>query len=75
MSTDDRKQRFRELAERRTTNAIKQIRLIGNLSNKGNYSYDEKDVRKIYAALNKELRAMKERFAASGTKSEDIFKL
>ncbi|MDQ8201219.1 hypothetical protein QEH56_23845 [Pelagicoccus enzymogenes] len=75
MSTDERRQKFKDLAEKRTTNAIKQIRLIGNLSNKGNYSYDDKDVNKIFTALSREIKAMKEKFQSNGEKSDKIFKL
>ncbi len=75
MSTDERRQKFKNLAEKRTTNAIKQIRLIGNLSNKGNYSYDDKDVNKIFTALSREIKAMKDKFQSNGEKSDKIFKL
>ncbi|MCP5534938.1 MAG: hypothetical protein H7A51_01755 [Akkermansiaceae bacterium] len=75
MSTDERRDKFIKLAEARTNNAIKQIKLIGNLSNRGNYSFTEKDVDKIYNALQKELKGMKERFSQSNGGSEFKFKL
>ena len=49
--------RFVRLAESRVNKAIKSIRLIGNLSNKNNYSYTDKDAKQIIRALDKELRA------------------
>ncbi|MGJ8641314.1 MAG: hypothetical protein ACSHYA_18130 [Opitutaceae bacterium] len=73
--TDARRQKFTDLAERRTTNAIKQIRLIGNLSNKGNYSYEEKDISKIVSALSSEIKTMKERFSSEGAGGKPEFKL
>ncbi len=75
MSETERRGKFVQLAERRVGNAIKQIRLIGNLSNKGNYSYNPKDVDKIVTALNREVRAMKSRFDDGGGTSEPEFKL
>jgi len=42
---------FKRLATKRVNNAIKHIRLIGNLSNRSNYSYSDKQVRAIFAAL------------------------
>lgn len=75
MSENERRQKFVQLAERRVGNAIKQIRLIGNLSNKGNYSYTPKDAEKIFSALNRELRAMKARFDDGGGANEPEFKL
>lgn len=75
MSTDDRREKFIKLAEARTNNAIKQIKLIGNLSNRGNYSYTEKDVDKICKALHTEIKSMKDRFLNSTGSSEPTFKL
>jgi len=75
MSTDERRKKFIKLAEARTNNAIKQIKLIGNLSNRGNYSFTEKDVDKIYAALQKEIKGMRERFSNSSNSSNNPFKL
>ncbi|MDO9014733.1 MAG: hypothetical protein Q7U84_08165 [Polynucleobacter sp.] len=67
--------KFVELAEKRVTRAIKDIRLIGNLSNRSNYTYSEEDVRKIIRTLRNELDALKARFEAIGGSSEQIFKL
>ena len=54
--------KFVKLAEARTTRAIKQIQLIGNLSNRSNYSWNESDVKKIFSALESELRQSRKRF-------------
>lgn len=67
--------KFKELAEKRVTRALKDIKLIGNLSNKSNYSYTDQDVKKIYSALKKSLDEMKSRFDSSGMSEEEIFKL
>ena len=47
----DKRRKFAELGTKRVNKAIKDIRLIGNLSNKANYEYTEEDVRKIMKAL------------------------
>lgn len=70
----DRK-KFVELAEKRVQRAIKDIRLIGNLSNRSNYSYEDKDIKKIHGALKKALEEMKARFDAKGDTIDDVFKL
>ncbi|MFX3681369.1 MAG: hypothetical protein ACN6I3_00440 [bacterium] len=75
MTTDKREEKFKNLAEKRTVNAIKQIRLLGNLSNRGNYSYDKKDVDKIFSAILKELKSMREKFNSNEGKAAGIFKL
>ena len=70
-----RREKFVVLAEKRTANAIKQIKLIGNLSNRGNYEYTDSDISKIVRALNSEIKTLKERFAAGGKSEEEAFKL
>ena len=70
-----KREKFVSLAEKRVTRTIKDIRLIGNLSNKNNYSYEEKDVRKIISALEDEIKTLKARFAADDVKNEAVFKL
>ncbi len=43
----EKRQKFVELAEARVNRAIKDIRLIGNLSNRSAYDFSEDDVRKM----------------------------
>ncbi len=62
MKSISRREKFVNLANKRVNNSIKNIRLIGNLSNRSNYTYNDKDVTKIYNALKREVNAMKERF-------------
>ncbi len=54
--------KFIKLANIRVNKAIKLIRLIGNLSNKSHYSYDDKKAKKIIDALQKELNLIKNKF-------------
>ena len=75
MTTSKSRERFVTLAEKRVVKAIKDLRLIGNLSNRSNYSYTDKAVRKIINALNKEIKALKRRFE-NDKRTEDVtFKL
>lgn len=67
--------RFVRVAEKRVNSAIKTIRLIGNLSNRTNYSYTEKDVEAIFSALTKELKMCQERFKNSLPKQNNNFSL
>lgn len=71
----DRRAKFVELAEARVTRAIKDIQLIGNLSNRSAYSFTDEDIRKIFRALQKELDGAKARFGGEGGKREEGFKL
>lgn len=69
------REKFVDLAEKRVTKALKDIRLIGNLSNRSNYTYTEEDVRKIHLALKKAVEDMKGRFDRKGSEDEDVFTL
>jgi hypothetical protein len=61
MNTVDR-DKFVRLATKRVSNALKALQLIGNLSNRSNYSYTESDVQKIFRALQDELNTSKKKF-------------
>ena len=71
----DKRAKFVTLAESRTAAAIKAIRVIAKLGNQSHYEYTEADVRKIAAALNKEVDAMKTRMMSRGGKETVEFKL
>lgn len=75
MARDEDRKKFVELAEKRVQRALKDIKLIGNLSNRSNYSYTDADVKKIYAALKKGLDEMKARFDSKGAAEDETFKL
>jgi ribosomal protein L7/L12 len=71
----DKRSKFVELAESRTVNAIKAIRVIGKLGNKNAYQFDDSDVQKIVRALNREIDALKARMSNTGGKESVDFKL
>jgi hypothetical protein len=60
----EKSQKFRELAERRTNNAIDVILRIGKLSNRQLYEYAEGDVKKIMKALRDAVSEVEERFSS-----------
>ncbi|WP_312702452.1 hypothetical protein [Sedimentibacter sp.] len=66
--------KFLRIAEARTNKIIDMIRLLGNCSNKSTYEYNEMDVKKIFSALEQELRSCKSKFQDSGEK-DNKFKL
>jgi ribosomal protein L7/L12 len=74
-SVTAKREKFVELAENRTVNAIKAIRVIGKLGNKNAYQFDESDVNKIVKALSKEVEALKARMSTTGGKESVDFKL
>jgi len=71
----DKRKKFIELAEARVTRALREIRLIGNLSNRSAYACEDEDVRQIFRALQKGIDAAKTRFGGEGAAKETGFKL
>jgi len=71
----DRRTKFVRIAEKRVGNAIRAIRLIGNLSNRAAYEFNEADVKKIATALGKEVEGMQRRFSDTPAKAKIEFKL
>lgn len=69
------REKFVTLAEKRVSKALKDIKLIGNLSNRSNYKYTDEDVKKITSALNRALNEMKARFETKGNTEDENFKL
>ena len=70
-----KRDRFVRLAESRTANAMRSIRVIGNLSNRSHYEFTDTDVRKIVAALAGEVEALKRRFGEPAGRSNVRFRL
>jgi hypothetical protein len=70
-----KREKFVRLAEARTKNAIRAIRVIAKLGNKGAYDYGEADINKIAKALTREIEAMKARMSSTGTKESVDFTL
>jgi hypothetical protein len=71
----EKRARFVRLAVKRVNRAIRDIRLIGNLSNRAAYEYSEEDARKILKTLQKELETLRARFSGPGDATENEFTL
>lgn len=70
---NEKKEKFRELAEKRVSNALKQIQLIGNLANARAYEYEEEEVKKIFKSLKEEISLAESKFKSKGRNSEFKF--
>jgi len=70
---ETKEDKFNRLANTRVNSAIKQLDLIGNLSNPSSYSYTEEEVKKIINTLNKKIKEVSLRFTKSSKKK--AFKL
>ncbi len=58
----DKREAFVRLAERMTNAVLEKIRILGNLSNPYAYEYSEDDIRKIFVAIEQELKASRAKF-------------
>lgn len=72
---ESRKEKFVRLAEKRTQRAIDAVRLLGNLSNRSNYEFSDSDVKKIFRALDDELKLAREKFHQKGGRKNSGFTL
>lgn len=70
MSKESKRERFVRIAEARTNKILEMIRLLGNCSSKANYEYSDEDIKKIFGALEKELKNTKNRFLGIDASNE-----
>jgi len=61
---ENRHERFKRIAAKRTNEILEKIRILGNCSNKSSYEYTEEEVNKIFGEIDKQLRLTKMRFLA-----------
>ena len=67
------RERFVRIAEARTQKIIDMIELLGNCSNQYNYEYTQKDVEKMFSAIENALKASKSRFTTESANKETRF--
>jgi len=75
MVDTDKREKFVGLAENRVNRAVKDMRLIGNLANRSNYSYTDEDAKKIVKALKDALEEVRVKFDSGGRSDSEEFKL
>ena len=74
MKEETKRERFVRIAEARTNKILSMMQLLGNCSSKSNYEYTEDDIKKIFGALEKELKNTKNKFMGI-EQSEERFTL
>ena len=72
---ETKRDKFVRLAEARTNKIIDMIRVLGNCSNESQYEYTQKDVNKIFSAIQAELDAAKKRYSKQDSQKSSKFKL
>ncbi len=74
MSLSEREERFKRVASRRTNAILNSIKSLAKCSNRSNYEYSEKQVKKIFNSIQNELRLCKNSFNRKKVE-KDTFKL
>uniref|UniRef100_A0A7C5UTV2 Uncharacterized protein n=1 Tax=candidate division CPR3 bacterium TaxID=2268181 RepID=A0A7C5UTV2_UNCC3 len=59
---ENRHDRFLRLASQRTQAVLDKMRVLGNCSNPYLYEYSEEEVKRIFKAIEEELKALKLKF-------------
>ena len=59
---ESKEERFKRIASRRTQEILSKLRLLSNCSERGNYSYSEEQVRKIFSTIENSLKETKMKF-------------
>ena len=72
MEKESKQTRFKRVAERRVRGILRDLRILGNCGNRGNYSYTESDYRNIFSEIDQALRDTKAKF---DFKNDKEFKL
>ena len=59
---EDKSDKFKRLATQRGERILRDLRLLANLSNRKNYEYTDEDVKKLFTAIEDELKSAKYSF-------------
>lgn len=74
-NTETKREKFVRIAEARTNKIIAMIQLLGNCSNQSQYEYTQKDVNKIFNAIQTELDTVRKRYNLQDNQKTSKFKL
>jgi len=72
MTNESKNSRFKRLAKQRGERVLRDIHLIGNLSNRNNYEYTDQDISKLFRTIEEEIRLSKSRFITKKTRKLDF---
>lgn len=65
---ETKRDKFKRLCESRMTNTLKQIELLGNLSNTNAYEYNDEDIDKMIKTLRKAISELQKTFKEESKK-------
>ncbi len=67
--TEDKHEKFLRLGKLRGERVLKDVRLVANLSNTKNYEYKEEEVRRLFSAIEEEVKIAKNEFLKNAQRS------
>ncbi len=71
-NNESKKEAFRRLATHRTNAVLNRLRILGHCANPQLYEYTQEDVKRMFRAIESELKGVKAKFTNS---SQSEFKL
>ncbi len=60
--TETKREKFLRLATQRTKEILSRLRVLGNCGNRQIYEYTEGDVKKIFSAIDEQIKNVKAKF-------------
>lgn len=72
MANESKNERFRRLAESRGNRLIREIMLLGNLSNQKNYNYSKEEVERLFSPIQQELDEVRALFNAGSLSGKKV---
>lgn len=58
----DKRERFLNVAERRTNIVLEKIRILGNCANKNLYDYRKEEMDKIFSTIERKIKEVRAKF-------------
>lgn len=65
-----RRERFENVAARRTQKVLDMLDVLGNCANRANYEYSQEDIRKIFSAIKEKIKTTEAAFGNAINRSE-----
>lgn len=59
---EDKHEKFKRIATKRVNELLNKLEVLGNCSNKSNYSYTDEDIQKIFRAIDNKVKETKSKF-------------
>lgn len=72
---NDKRERFKRVATRRTNAVLKRLQVLGNCANRSAYEFTEEEANKIFSEIERELKLTRMKFQFSSNSKVREFRL